>query len=286
MPSSNLIAWLLMAYIALYDFAVIQGYIEIPNGIRRIADGLEASITEYPFMASIRYAGELICGGSIISPNAILTAAHCMKDKDFLDLLYVKVGDSDINFRGSFHQVAEVLKHEKYQELTGAQRMMNDIALLKLKEPIKIDNRTTRMIQLLEESDNARNYRSGTLIGWSFYPTIVNETVPNLNGDGTIVQEKRIFRSPANLRYVYLEIASDQECSELAPQDNLDIQFCAYNPGLLPCTDVSGSPLVVNGKQRGLLSWVFGNCSVPSNTAYFTDVAKYTKWIDEKMQTL
>ncbi|KAJ8675711.1 hypothetical protein QAD02_011497 [Eretmocerus hayati] len=286
MTSSNLIAWLLMAYIALYDFAEIQGHAEIQNRTRRSWNDLEASMPAYPFMASIRYAGELICGGSIISPNAILTAAHCMKDKDFLDLLYVKVGNSDINFRGSWHQVAEIIEHEKYQELNGVQRMMNDIALLKLKEPIKIDNRTTRMIQLLEESDDARNYRSGTLIGWSLYPTIINLTVPNPNGNGTIAEKRVIERLPANLRPVPLEIASDEACSELAPQDNLDIQFCAYTRRRVPCNGDSGSPLVVNGRQGGIASWIFGDCSVDSNTVYFTNVAKFTKWIDEKMQTL
>ncbi|KAJ8675710.1 hypothetical protein QAD02_011496 [Eretmocerus hayati] len=286
MASSHCVAWLLIAYIALHDFAEIQGHAEIQNRTRRSVGGFEASITEYPFMASIRYAGKAICGGSIISTNAILTAAHCMKDKDFLDLLYVKVGDSDINFRGSWHQVAKVLKHEEYQEIDGEQRMMNDIALLKLKEPIKIDNRTTRTIQLLEESDNARNYRSGTLIGWGRYPTIVNKTVPNPNGKGTIVQKQRTTRPSANLRSVDLNIASDQICSELAPLDDLDIQFCTHTFGRQGCKGDSGSPLVVNGKQGGIGSWILRDCSVDSNTTYFTDVAKFTKWIDEKMKIL
>ncbi|KAJ8675713.1 hypothetical protein QAD02_011499 [Eretmocerus hayati] len=243
------------------------GHAEIQNRTRRSAGGFEASITEYPFMASIRYAGEAICGGSIIYPDVILTAAHCMRDIYFLDLLYVKVGDSDINFRGSWHQVAKVLKHEKYQELNKKKRMMNDIALLKLKEPIKIDNRTTRTIQLLKGSDNARNYESGTLPGWGYCPTIVNKTVPNPN---------------------------DQTCSELAPQDNLDIQFCTHTLGRLPCKGDSGSPLVVNGKQGGIESWGIEDCSadantyhfIDANTDYFTDVAKFTKWIDEKMKIL
>ncbi|KAJ8675719.1 hypothetical protein QAD02_011505 [Eretmocerus hayati] len=286
MTSSNLISWLLIAYIALYDFAEIQGYADIQKRARRSVGGSKALITTYPFMASIRYAGELICGGSIISPNVILTAAHCVPEDYSLDLFYVKVGDSDINFRGSWHQVAKVLKHEKYQELNKEKRMMNDIALLKLKEPIKINNRTTGTIQLLKGSDNARKYKSGTLPGWGFYPTIVNKTVPNPNGNGTIVQKEKSARLSANLRSVNLNIASDQTCSELAPRDNLDIQFCTHTFGQLPCSGDFGSPLVVNGKQGGIASWNVGDCSADANTAYFTDVAKFTKWIDEKMKTL
>ncbi|KAJ8675715.1 hypothetical protein QAD02_011501 [Eretmocerus hayati] len=259
MASSHCVAWLLIAYIALHDFAEIQGYADIQKRARRSVGGSKASITTYPFMASIRYAGRFICGSSIISPNVILTAAHCVPEDYSLDLFYVKVGDSDINFRGSWHQVAKVLKHEKYQEPNKEKRMMNDIALLKLKEPIKINNRTTGTIQLLKGSDNARKYKSGTLPGWGIYPTIVNKTVPN---------------------------PDDQTCSELAPRDNLDIQFCTHTFGQLACSGDSGSPLVVNGKQGEIASWNFGVCSVDANTVYFTDVAKFTKWIDDKMKIL
>ncbi|KAJ8675705.1 hypothetical protein QAD02_011491 [Eretmocerus hayati] len=260
------------------------GYADSQKRARRSVGGSEVSITAYPFMASIRYAGDAICGGSIISPNVILTAAHCIREDYFLDLLSVKVGDSDINFGGSWHRVARVLKHEESQKLSKERRIMTDIALLKLEEPINIDNKTTRTIQLLKGSDNARNYKSGILIGWGLYPMILNKTVPDPNGNGTIIQKQKITRPPANFRSVHLDIASDQTCYELAPGENLDSLFCTHTLGRLPCRGDSGSPLVVNGKQGGLLSWTFGDCSADANTAYFTDVARLSKWIDEKIK--
>ncbi|TMW41317.1 hypothetical protein DOY81_013605 [Sarcophaga bullata] len=47
----------------------------------RILGGEEASKNDFPYACSIRVDGAHICGGSIISNNKILTAAHCAFEK-------------------------------------------------------------------------------------------------------------------------------------------------------------------------------------------------------------
>lgn len=45
----------------------------------RVLGGRPAAIEAWPWQVSLRYRGEHICGGSIIDPLWILTAAHCFR---------------------------------------------------------------------------------------------------------------------------------------------------------------------------------------------------------------
>lgn len=49
----------------------------------RIINGATITINAAPYQVSVRLSGNHFCGGSIISRNVILTAAHCKVLKDF-----------------------------------------------------------------------------------------------------------------------------------------------------------------------------------------------------------
>ena len=51
------------------------------NILTKIIDGTETSINEYPWTVSLQIADGHICGGSLISENWVLTAAHCIGKK-------------------------------------------------------------------------------------------------------------------------------------------------------------------------------------------------------------
>ena len=64
------------------------------NILTKIIDGTETSINEYPWTVSLQIADGHICGGSLISENWVLTAAHCIGKKHIhilvsLLLLYI-----------------------------------------------------------------------------------------------------------------------------------------------------------------------------------------------------
>lgn len=44
----------------------------------RIVGGRDAEINQFPYQISLRLYNQHICGGSIISKNYIITAAHCV----------------------------------------------------------------------------------------------------------------------------------------------------------------------------------------------------------------
>ena len=61
----------------LLALALISGSNAAPNG--RIVGGVDAAIGQFPHQVSLqREDGSHTCGGSIISENYIITAAHCV----------------------------------------------------------------------------------------------------------------------------------------------------------------------------------------------------------------
>lgn len=78
------------------------------------------------------------CGGSLITPNVVLTAAHCVNGKPPATLK-IRAGEWDTQTKNelyphSDHEVVDVIVHENFYK--GG--LHNDIALLILKEPIVI----------------------------------------------------------------------------------------------------------------------------------------------------
>src|SRR5688500_9023404 len=62
----------------------------VPSTASAVVGGQDAS-RPYPHMAELRADGDYICGASLVAPDKILTAAHCVEDsrKDPTKLSFV-----------------------------------------------------------------------------------------------------------------------------------------------------------------------------------------------------
>ena len=116
-------------------------------GIRRVPQsrvigGQDAAKGAWPWQAGIYRRDYFICGGTLIAPNWVLTAAHCVVSggsvasaSDF----EVVVGDLHREINDTTeqrHQVDLIIAHPNYD----GSSINNDIALMKLKTPVMINN--------------------------------------------------------------------------------------------------------------------------------------------------
>lgn len=231
----------------------------------RIIGGKNSLIKSYPYMVSFEYKGKHICGGSIINENYILTAAHCLDKNHQTDQFAVRTGSDFRNREGSVQQIEKLVRHENYYEnWSGAK--INDIALVKLKEPLIFDE-THQPIKLFEWNDTLQEGSEGVITGWG--------NTGKLDYEG---QLQRVILPVIDQTYcdnIY------NEYYELEPG-----YFCAgyiENEGKDSCHGDSGGPFVVDGRQAGIVSWGV-DCASPGAPGIYTEIAFFRGWIDKHIE--
>lgn len=103
----------------------------------------ESAFGEFPWMAALLVENEddefvYKCGGSLIDPNVILTAAHCVNNFQ-PEGLKVRLGEWDTQTTNeilphSDHEVSKIIIHPNFIQ----SNLYNDVALLILSKPAKL----------------------------------------------------------------------------------------------------------------------------------------------------
>ena len=131
----------------------------------KITGGADADISEFPWQIYLE-ADNFVCGGSIISEEWIITAAHCTKGEFNEPVpasrMIVTVGANNPrnSSQGKEYLVSEVIVNENFD--TGT--LNNDIALLRLTEPIDYPNAVP--IKLISEKDVDAGATDPGVISW------------------------------------------------------------------------------------------------------------------------
>jgi secreted trypsin-like serine protease len=107
--------------------------------LSRIVGGEPATHESWSWAVSLRVSGGHICGGSIISPLLIATAAHCIEDITTLTTLTILAGSTNVvpsssNKVYQIRSIAQIYKHANYD----SDKNINDIALLRLSSPLNM----------------------------------------------------------------------------------------------------------------------------------------------------
>jgi len=106
-----------------------------------VVGGERASRREFPHMVQFGYDGSdglmWTCGGSLISNQFVLTAAHCLSDRSLGDAKYARMGIVDLEDDDHMQQfdVVETIPHPQYEEPSH----YNDIGLVKLSKAAELN---------------------------------------------------------------------------------------------------------------------------------------------------
>lgn len=284
---------------------------EMGGEIPRVFGGTQAEKDAWPFQVALLTAEMLdesvesqfdaqFCGGSLISPEWILTAAHCLVDGEQAvpaELITVLVGATALT-EGTRIPAAEVIVHANYSMRT----LDNDIGLIRLASPAEVP--------AIRIADNAADDGTATVIGWgrmedgNFPANLMQTEIELKPNDSCNAGMKEIYKKDlANLLREFsprLRISSeDVETATAAIAENMgdpltENMLCAGTESGVrdACNGDSGGPLFVTGDggpaQLGIVSW--GDGPLDSNVAcghrnafgVYTRISRYRDWIREK----
>ncbi|KAG7492799.1 hypothetical protein MATL_G00018370 [Megalops atlanticus] len=255
---------------------------ERPRKQVKIVGGKVTTIESHPWVASIfwrsRFSESIFqCGGSLISPCWVLTAAHCFPDgpQTKIHRLSVFLGKNAINEtdhnREQRFRVEELIIHDGFDNTEGSYN--NDIALLKI---------IGSGGQCAEETTSVR-----TVCLPPAHKMLPAGIPCEVAGYGK--EWEGSWHNSQYLREAKVNLLSQKVCTSKTYYGKMvtDNMFCAGSPGwnIDTCKGDSGGPLVCEVNNRlflfGIVSWGEG-CSREFRPGVYTRVTNYNRWIAEK----
>lgn len=251
----------------------------LSQGYLRIINGAAAKPKQIPYQVALQcYFSNSgndpnMCGGTIISKRWILTAAHCLQERNVTLLkVHVVAGVTNIKYQNEPGSVemwvkkSDTIVHHQYDRYTVA----FDIGLIKLPRDLKM-NANIQPAKLPKRNDkNTYLGRSAIASGWGL----------------TAKQE------PSDrLQFITLKIISNEQCEQdwndkLKGEKKLMLNsfLCVDSTRGLPCRGDSGGPLVLADNSRiivGIVSHGFDDSCRIKVPDIFTRVTSFVDWIEK-----
>jgi len=233
--------------------------------IARIVGGKVAKPYSYPWMVRVRacsgYACTRMCGGTLVSDRAVVTASHCIPPYAQTGLITLGAHEY-YNTRAMNVTIDSIHQHPGWNKSTR----INDIAVIILKERVRFTNKIQPAC--LPNKDHC--FAPGTACvatGWGY----IKEGGPR----------------SSLLREVPVRMMTQEHCNKPDYYNGriLDGMMCAgYNEGMRDaCTGDSGGPLVCplnNGRWvlAGVTSWGVG-CARFKRPGVYSRVSDFSDWI-------
>ncbi|XP_072324301.1 chymotrypsin-like elastase family member 2A [Scyliorhinus torazame] len=242
----------------------------------RVVAGQEARPHSWPWQASLQFAYEHdpdffqhMCGGSLISTNWVMTAAHCIVDVP--GRFAVVLGEHNLERKGNeyLRHIQLIITHPRWNPLVLEDG--NDIALLRMAQPAY----ATTDVQI------------------AALPTL-NEILPNgypcyITGWGLT----QPFGLPSpTLQEALLSVVDHATCTSpywwsYMVTENM---VCAGGDGVMAgCQGDSGGPLNCQNDAglwviHGIVSFGPIYCVMDKKPTVFTRVSAYTDWVYQTME--
>ncbi|EFX79655.1 hypothetical protein DAPPUDRAFT_104233 [Daphnia pulex] len=240
--------------------------------IAAIVGGSEAIPNSWPFIVGLRMSGKsaVLCGGSILSPTRILTAAHCVEKLSVFDISTLIVGFGMHNQTANDAEQTRRVSRVVYNIAYNAKTKQNDVAVLTIDPPIVYSAAISPVC--LPPFNNAADRFAGkdaAIMGWG-----------TLQSGGS---------QPDELQQATVQIIPNADCNAQYNGKITNQQLCASAPGKDTCQGDSGGPIAVQA-EAGSIAWTqvgitsFGNgCAKPNFAGVYASVAFFRRWIDTYM---
>ncbi|SHG10137.1 S1 family peptidase [Streptoalloteichus hindustanus] len=215
-----------------------------------VVGGQRASIAEHPWVVHLTTSnGYQYCGGAIVAPNKVLTAAHCVARRALSDLRVIAGREDKQSAEGVVAGVASAWVHPSFQSTNRG----DDVAV------VTLDRTVPYPAVAVAGAADAALYQPGAeaaVIGWGD----TAEGGP----------------SSRYLMKAVVPVMPDGDCSSAFPEYDAGRMLCAgYPEGRIDaCQGDSGGPLVAGGKVIGLVSTGEG-CARAGKPGIYTRVAVY-----------
>jgi secreted trypsin-like serine protease len=213
------------------------------------------------------------CGGTLVAPARVLTAAHCVAGRSpSRDLGGVRVG-------GVTRMAVHIALHPNWRQRNGSANFLDDVAIVQLDAPV-----TGVPLVALGVADPAEASILGR--GRPFAPGTGHSEGEMLDG---------------TLRTAVLRTLSDSACAKafrgyrgstgehFDPRMRCSIDADGRPPLFSGCNGDSGGPLWVGTPaapvQLGVVSWGGDRCGADHLPSVFADVARYSGFIADPSPT-
>ncbi|XP_008935842.1 PREDICTED: granzyme E-like [Merops nubicus] len=210
--------------------------------------GGEGKTHPIPYVAYLQGKNNGFCGGFLVAPNWVMTAAQCFRHKP----LTVILGAHTIQRKEESWQTFEVQEYHRHPDYMDPKNG-NDILLLKLKGNAT-SNSYVRTISF--QTSKVPDGTACSIAGWG-------------------------YKTPtATLRKGTVTIIKQRDCLSVYPT-LADKMICGHSVSAwVPEKTDAGDPLVCNNKAYGIFSYRHNNWP-----GFYTHIASYLPWVNSIMKS-